>query len=156
MVNLLFVEQNILKKLNQKCPEERKKELYASGWEATAGRCKKYDFETKNGETIKVDGTWELKVAEYLDTINVVWYRNKQRFDYIKPNGKNSTYQPDFYVEDWGCFIEVKGYKTDLDLSKWNQFENKLLIWEKATVFALFNGRLIDWESTLFAKQLVS
>jgi hypothetical protein len=41
------------------------------------------------------------------------------------------TYCPDFYVYDWDIFIEVKGYKTELDEIKWSQFEEKIEIWDK-------------------------
>ena len=42
-----------------------------------------------------------------------------------------STYCPDFFVIDWNKYIEVKGYKTELDEIKWTQFEEKLEIWDK-------------------------
>lgn len=115
----------------------KKKELYASGWEPTCGRCKKYDYVSPIAGVIKVDGTWELATAQYLDSLNVIWSRNKKRFDYIKPNGIPSTYQPDFYVEDWKCYIEVKGYERDLDKAKWSQFPDKLIIWKKDKIFEI-------------------
>ena len=60
-----------------------------------------------------------------------MWNRNKQRFSYVRPDGKVATYQPDFYVTDWEMFIEVKGYETDLDRAKWSQFPHKLDIWKR-------------------------
>lgn len=116
---------------------ERMKAQYASGWDAICGRSKKYEYESIIAGKIKVDGTWELKVAIYLDSINVKWSRPITRFDYIKPCGKKSTYKPDFYVEDWNSYIEVKGYKTELDLYKWSQFPDNLIIWEKADLIKL-------------------
>lgn len=113
---------------------EHIKMRYASGWEPTCGRCKKYNYYSPIAGEIKVDGTWELKVARYLDTINVSWQRNKKRFDYIRPNGVKSTYQPDFYIKDWNCYIEVKGYETDLDRAKWSQFPEKLQVWRKKEI----------------------
>lgn len=104
---------------------------YASGWEPTCGRCKKYDYESPIAGKIKVDGTWELKVAKHLDELNVHWIRNKKRFDYIKPDGSKSTYQPDFYVKDWDIYLEIKGYETELDRAKWKQFPEKLQVWYK-------------------------
>lgn len=107
-------------------------ERYKNGWEATAGRCKKFDYISPVAGKIKVDGNWELKVAEYLDTLKVVWLRNKKRFKYFNSIKKtNSTYCPDFYVKDWDAYIEVKGYETELDRIKWSQFLSKLLIWNK-------------------------
>lgn len=112
---------------------------YAEGWEPTCGRCKKYDYYSPIAGHIKVDGTWELKAAEYLDSIGVIWNRNRTRFNYTNPIGRISTYQPDFYVETWGCYLEVKGYETDLDRCKWSQFPSPLLIWRKKEILNLGN-----------------
>lgn len=113
---------------------EAKKYLYASGWEPTCGRCKKYRYVSKVAGDISVDGTWELIVAKYLDFIGVKWNRNTKRFKYIKPDGRESTYQPDFFIESWDTFLEVKGYETELDRCKWTQFEFPLLIWKKEDI----------------------
>lgn len=113
---------------------DAKKRLYASGWEPICGRCKKYSYTSPIAGIIVVDGTWELLVARYLDFIGVEWGRNKKRFPYIKPNGKESTYQPDFYVASWDLFIEVKGYETSLDAAKWNQFPEKLTVWKREKI----------------------
>jgi len=104
---------------------------YALGWESTAGRCVKYDYASPIAGKIKVDGTWELEVAKYFDRLGLTWNRNKKRFPYIKPDGKNATYQPDFFILEWNTFLEVKGYETDLDKCKWSQFKEPLLIWKK-------------------------
>lgn len=108
------------------------KERYESGWESTAGRCRKIEYESPIAGKIKVDGNWELRVAEYLDKLGINWIRNKKRFKYFNSlKNSYSTYCPDFYVKDWDIFIEVKGYKTELDEIKWSQFNNKLEIWDK-------------------------
>lgn len=120
-----------------------KKALYATGWEPTCGRCKKYDYISPMAGTIKVDGRWELITAHYLDSIGVQWARNRKRFPYIKPDGSSSTYQPDFYVHDWNSYLEVKGYETDLDQSKWSQFPHKLLVWKRETINSI-KGKLAE------------
>jgi hypothetical protein len=120
----------------KKMSESRKK-LYASGWEPTCGRCKKYDYFSPIAGHIKLDGKWELATAKYLDSIGVNWIRNRKRFNYIKPDGKESTYQPDFYVTDWTTYIEVKGYETDLDRAKWSQFPDKLEVWKRDKIESL-------------------
>lgn len=113
---------------------------YASGWEPTCGRCKKYSYSSPVAGDIKVDGTWELAVARHLDSIGVIWCRNKKRFPYTKPNGTPSTYQPDFYVETWDTFIEVKGYETELDKAKWAQFPLELQIWRKDAIYKIMDS----------------
>lgn len=120
-----------------------KKALYATGWEPVCGRCKKYEYTSPIAGNIKVDGRWELFTAHYLDSLGVQWSRNRKRFSYIKPDGSTSTYQPDFYVHDWNSYLEVKGYETDLDHSKWSQFPHKLLVWKRETINSI-KGKLAE------------
>ena len=125
----------------------RLKERYAAGWEPVCGRCKKYDYSSIYAGDVKVDGTWELSLAKYLDNHMINWRRNKKRFVYLKPNGVESTYQPDFYLVDVGVYIEVKGYQTDLDNAKWKQFKDKLIVLKKSIIDDIKNNiniKLID------------
>lgn len=122
----------------KKMLSEKMYERYKTGWNSTAGRCKKYDYISPTAGLIKVDGTWELKTAIYLDSLGIVWSRNKKRFQYFNElKNKNSTYCPDFYLNDSDTYIEVKGYKTELDNIKWKQFEYKLEIWDKKKLISL-------------------
>jgi DNA-directed RNA polymerase subunit RPC12/RpoP len=110
---------------------------YASGWDSKCGRAKKYDYESPIAGKIKVDGTWELKTAIYLDTLGIKWERNNKRFSYINLNKIASTYKPDFYIYDWNTYLEIKGYETDLDKCKWRQFKEPLIIWKKEDLIRL-------------------
>lgn len=134
-------------KKGSKHSEEWKKEqslrmnkLYESGWEPVCGRCKKYDYSSPIAGDVKLDGRWEVKVAEFFDKSGLNWERNRKRFKYIKPNGKESTYQPDFFIKDWNCYIEVKGYETELDRAKWSQFKDNLKIINGKNI-----GELDEW-----------
>lgn len=104
---------------------------HANGWDNKAGRCKKYIHESPIAGTVSLDGTWELKVAQWLDANNYNWRRNTERFPYINPEGKPATYTPDFWVQEMNGFLEVKGYETELDRCKWQQFPEKLTVWKK-------------------------
>lgn len=104
---------------------------YENGWLPKAGRCKKIKYESPVAGIVTVDGSWELKVVQYLDSLGVKWLRNKKRFEYLNLKNKISHYTPDFYVEDWKTYIEVKGYETDLDRCKWSQFKDNLIVWKK-------------------------
>lgn len=73
------------------------------------------------------DGNWEVLYAKYLDANNIKWHRNKKRFQYVFEE-KSRTYTPDFYIPDEDLYIEVKGYATEKDAAKWNQFNNKLKV----------------------------
>jgi hypothetical protein len=117
---------------------EKIKERYNNGWEVKCGRCKKLEYHSEIAGDIKVDGGWELATAKYLDSIGVKWLRNKKRFKYWNSiKQKESTYCPDFFVKDWNKYIEVKGYKTDLDDIKWKQFKNNLEIWDRSKLKSL-------------------
>lgn len=118
--------------------EQRKKEMnerYAKGWESKAGRCKKYTYLRKDNIEIKVDGTWELLTAFYLDIKGLNWDRNKKRFLYFNEiKQKESFYTPDFYLIDSDSYIEVKGYFDKLSECKLKQFTNKIEIFKKEKI----------------------
>ena len=65
-------------------------------------------YESKFNGAIKLDSEWELIVAKRLDELNLNWYRPRIRIPYIDNQGYEKGYFPDFYVEDYKCFIEVK------------------------------------------------
>lgn len=107
------------------------KQRYLNGWDSKAGRAPKYKYTKKDGRVVSLDGSWELKVAEYFDNIGIEWERNTKRFPYINLKGNDATYCPDFYLPSKDLYIEVKGYTTDLDKCKWSQFTKKLEVWTK-------------------------
>lgn len=87
-----------------------------------SGRVKLYEY---NG--IKLKGTWELIVAMWLDSQSIKWTNSIDPFEY-EWNGSTHLYFPDFYLEDYDLYIEVKGYKRERDLSKWEVLDNLLVI----------------------------
>lgn len=93
-------------------------------WHTSLARNMHIDY---NG--IDLHGTWELKYAQYLDSNNIRWIRNKDSFKYIFEN-KERCYTPDFYLIDTNEYIEIKGYKTLKDDAKWNYFpqHQKLIV----------------------------
>jgi hypothetical protein len=57
--------------------------------------------------------SWEAEVAKKMDEFNLLWSYESKRFHF---NHKKFSYLPDFYIFDWSCFLEVKGY-YDLESS---------------------------------------
>jgi transposase len=106
-------------------------ERYEAGWMPKAGRCKKYKYISKVAGEVLLDGTWELAVAKWLDSKNYNWKRNTKRFPYTNLKNTLSHYTPDFWVEELGGYLEVKGYETKLDRCKWEQFTEPLTVWKK-------------------------
>jgi predicted DNA-binding protein YlxM (UPF0122 family) len=106
-------------------------ERYEKGWMPKAGRCKKYRHDSPIAGVVWLDGTWELKVAQYLDNHKYTWKRNTIRFEYINLKGRLSHYTPDFFIEEIGGYLEIKGYETKLDRCKWSQFKEPLTVWKR-------------------------
>lgn len=121
---------------------------YESGWMPKAGRCKKIHYNSPIAGDILIDGTWELYIAKYLDSINVKWIRNTKKFSYINFKNKESKYTPDFYIYDSDLYIEVKGYETDLDRCKWQQFTEKLFVIKKELFFNI--KKIVDCQNSHF------
>lgn len=65
---------------------------------------------TVNG--IKVQGSWEKKVAEYLTCRNIEWKR--VRIEFLG----SYHYTPDFFCPKENVYFEVKGFMRDRDLMK--------------------------------------
>lgn len=86
-----------------------------------------YKIKNIKNEEFIVRGTWELLIAELLNTHNIYWVRKK----YLKYHDNDDikrTYTPDFYIPLYDRYIEVKGYFSEKDKLKLTQviFENKI------------------------------
>ena len=111
--------------------EFRKKQSKWGGYKDNAcGKCAWFPHTNKWGESCKLQGTWELKVAMFFDENNIRWNKNLIGYKYIHQN-KERLYFPDFFLKEYNLYIEVKGYETDKDISKWSQFSFKLEIIKK-------------------------
>lgn len=66
-------------------------------------------YENKN---IKIQGTWELKYANYLNEQNINWTKSKYiNLKYkLFENDYWHTYYPDFFLVDTQEYVEIKGY----------------------------------------------
>lgn len=78
-------------------------------------------------KSIKLDSSWELIVAKYLDSLNINWIKNINSFNYIW-NGKQHKYFPDFYLVDYNYYVEVKGYERKRDICKYDSVDNLIII----------------------------
>lgn len=85
-------------------------------------------YEISNGEKlIKVQGTWEKNLGEWLTNNQIKWDRHKILFD------GHRRYTPDFYLTEFNFYIEVKGFMKDTDIIKM-----KKVIEEKKIIIKLF------------------
>lgn len=88
---------------------------------------------TEYKDGINLKGSWEVKVAEWLDAQGIRWENEVNPKPYYW-NGDWKLYFPDFYLIDYECYIEVKGYRTDRDVAKWNHFDCDLLVFENEAI----------------------
>jgi len=114
-------------------PEHRKIMSKFGGIKPNSGRCKHIKYTKKDGIVVDLQGSWELKFVEFLDEHQIEWQRNRVGYKYTFQN-KEHLYFPDFHLHQYDVYVEVKGYETDKDKAKWNQFPFKLLVVKKQEI----------------------
>lgn len=50
---------------------------------------------------------WEIEIAELLTELGIEWTYEPKRFYF---RAERESYLPDFYLNDYNCWLEVKGY----------------------------------------------
>jgi hypothetical protein len=75
----------------------------------------------------RMDSSWESIFANYLNKNNIKWIKNKKPFRYIFENEEHSYY-PDFYLEDFNLYVEIKGQETERDKAKYKAVDNLLVL----------------------------
>lgn len=106
---------------------------YSSG---NRGRVKRIEY-----DGLKFQGKWELYFYQWCKRNGIVVDKCSEWFEY-EWNGTRK-YFPDFILEDFECYVEVKGYKTDRDEAKWSQFKKKLLVVDKKDIPKLLNDTYV-------------
>jgi hypothetical protein len=87
----------------------------------------------------KLKGKWEFEVAKWLDSNKILWTNIiPVPFEYFW-EGSIHYYFPDFYLEDLGVYLEVKGYERERDKEKWKSVE-KLIIIKKDEISRIISG----------------
>lgn len=74
-------------------------------------------FECCDGRIIFLRSSYEARIANILDQIDVSWSYEESTYDLL-----NSTYHPDFLIKDNGIIWEVKGYLSASARSKIDKF----------------------------------
>lgn len=65
-----------------------------------------------------LESTWELKIAEYLDSLNIIWTR-PEPIPWNDHNNKSHLYYPDFYLPKHNLYLDPKNpYVMELDKEK--------------------------------------
>ena len=87
-----------------------------------SGRAKLYEIYDSIGLT-KVKGSWELKVAEFLNQNNIKWTNKIEPYKYFWNNDWH-LYYPDFHLLDKDIILEIKGYEVERDQYKWQSVKD--------------------------------
>lgn len=71
------------------------------------GRCDWFAFPFPDGTTCKVQGTWELAFADWMESrgLSFIGHRGRIGYDF---GGVRRNWYPDFWVDDWNCWVDVK------------------------------------------------
>lgn len=101
-----------------------------------SGRTKIYEY-----DEFKLKGTWEVIVAEWLDSLNIKWTNKIRGFEYFFDK-KIRLYFPDFYLKELNLYIEVKGFERKMDHAKWSNFPEKLIIIKNNEINKIKKGEL--------------
>jgi hypothetical protein len=124
------IEQRIKHSISMKNAVKNNPDSYTAG---NRGRTKQIEY-----EGIKFHGKWELDFYLWCLSKNINVKRCNEYFEY-EWNGKRK-YFPDFYLNDYDLYIEVKGYETDRDKAKWSQFPKKIKVIRKKEIFEIRKG----------------
>ena len=114
-------------------------EAYSS---SNRGRVKQIEY-----DGIKFQGNWELDFYKWCVSNNILCERNTNGFKY-EWNGTR-TYFPDFYLPEKDEYVEVKGYQTDRDNAKWEQFPNSLRLILKEDIMNIRKNDFVYNDATL-------
>lgn len=79
---------------------------------------KRYPFLDKRGRFFLMRSSWEVKYAEYMDRLGIVWEYEAHKFKYYTEDGLAHYYFPDFYIPAENIFIEIKGFYSDFSRHK--------------------------------------
>ena len=78
-----------------------------------------------NGKIIKLESSWEVEIAEFLDSKNISWNRPKH-IPWIDSKGKKRRYFPDFYLPDLDLYLDPKNdYQIHIGKEKLNAIQIK-------------------------------
>lgn len=63
-------------------------------------------YYTRGRIQIAMRSAWEVEIAEWLDTLKIMWEYEPKAFSL----SSGGSYSPDFYLPEFSCYVEVKGY----------------------------------------------
>lgn len=93
---------------------------------------------------IWMDSSYEVRFATCLDKLNISWKKNHAKFDY-EFHDSIKKYIPDFFLEEYDTYVEVKGVIREADQYKWKAFPKQLKIVMLPEIIQLERGEFLEW-----------
>ena len=125
--------------------ESKRKISEAMSINNKGGRSKWYEVAGQ-----KVQGTWERNIAIKFEELHINWKKLKTNRDILKyvMDEKERCYTPDFYLQDYNVYLEVKGYWWGSDKEKMNivcetHKDKRIVIIEKEQYEKILGGELV-------------
>lgn len=124
------------------------KNIGFGGYRENAGHSKKFKVKDSNGNVVCSQSTYELKLSEILNELNVHWIRPKHF--YYDLNGQKKRYYPDFFLSEHNLYIDTKNsYLATKDaekikLVKEQNLINLIVLTEQQINIDFINGRIIQ------------
>ncbi len=106
-----------LGKKHKPMPESAKRKLSIAGAETIKRWRKRIEHLDRLGRLWKFRSTWELRFAQKLDVAELTWSFEPHRL--LLSTGR--VYVPDFWVEEWATYVEIKGFDGWGSKGKWQQ-----------------------------------
>lgn len=124
-------------KLSNKTSQTIKEKVKNGEWHCSFSKSRSYQY-----KGVTLHGSWELNFVKYLDKKSIKWKRLNKSFQYIW-NNEYHEYFPDLYLPEFDLYLEIKGYPTERDICKWEQFPKD----EKLDIYfgdELLNAKIIS------------
>lgn len=77
------------------------------GFGGTIGSLK-YNFKKKDSSVVKLQSSYELRYAQFLEDNDVKWIRPSKGIPWIDDNQVSHKYYPDFYLIDYDVYVDPK------------------------------------------------
>jgi len=89
------------------------------------GKVSWYDYVRKDGRIVKLQGSYELTVAKYLDEIGEEWecVNRSKEHSFLLSTGQR--YYPDFYLKRLDLYIDPKGWIRPWDEEKYKRIHEE-------------------------------
>lgn len=88
------------------------------------------------------DSKWEIEAAKSMERNGIEWIRGEiEPVPYKDKGDKSRLYHPDFYIIEFDCYLEIKGYMTEDSHYKLTQAKEKINL---AFIYSLKEAQTVD------------